>query len=427
MARIETIRFHSHSANVLADRVVWEGTQRGMRINLLPQIFWGDNTPWREANLWAHERAVEDHKGSRTVLAEITALANYAKWLEENKIEWSYFPEKKKDRCLVRYRGHLIDSRENSKLAPSTVSERMRVVISFYRWAKTNGILSVEGPLWRDRTARFVRPNSFGMDRTYAVLTSELAIPNRTTPRSSPEGALMPVSSEDRNAFLGFVRKNTSEEIFLLLSLGFFTGMRLGSLVDLKIKTLENAIPDPRCGDLFRIALGPGARPQVATKFGITGQIYIPRSLLDHVKEYSLGTRRLLREAKAQPEHRELVFLTRFGNPYAQRGSDKSVAVNVEMHMLRKKAVAAGISMAEGFWFHQTRATFGTELARIALKYCNVPEAISIVREALLQRSEEAALHYIRFVEKTPIKIEMANEFTRSFLGVFRAKDIAHE
>jgi integrase len=423
MARIEPIKFSSHSAVIGADGVVWQAEKPGRKVDLLPQIFWADNTPWREANLWAHERAIEDHKEPRTVLAEITALTSYAKWLEANDTDWSHFPERKKNRCLVRYRGHLIESRNKSELAPSTASERMRVVISFYRWAKANEILSVSGPLWRDKTIRFVRPDSFGMDRTFAVLTSELAIPNRITPHAAPEGSLMPVSSVDRNAFLDFVRESASEEIFLLLSLGFFTGMRLGSLVDLKIKTLENALPDPRCGDLFRLTLGPGARPQVATKFGITGQIYIPRTLLEYVKEYAVGTRRLLREAKAKPEHKELVFLTRFGNPYAQRGSNKSVAVNVEMHALRKKAVAAGIAMADGFWFHQTRATFGTELARIALKYCSAPEAISIVREALLQRSEGAALHYIRFVEKTPVKIEMANEFTRSFLGVFSDKE----
>ncbi|EOA02925.1 bacteriophage integrase/recombinase [Herbaspirillum frisingense GSF30] len=80
------------------------------------------------------------------------------------------------------------------------------------------------------------------------------------------------------------------------------------------------------------------------------------------------------------------------------------------------------MEMACTFKFHQTRATFGTELARLALKYANATEAISMVKEALLQRSELSALHYIRFVERTPIKIEIANEFTRSFIGAFEEK-----
>jgi hypothetical protein len=93
------------------------------------------------------------------------------------------------------------------------------------------------------------------------------------------------------------------------------------------------------------------------------------------------------------------------------------------MWSLRRKAFASGIEAAKGFWFHQTRATFGTELARIALRYGNAQEAVALVKEALLHRDESSALHYIRFVEKTPIKIEVANEFTRSFLGIFGNKE----
>jgi integrase len=427
MARMEAVQFQNYAFRIDADRVVWSLEGSVDKVPSLPQIFWKDRGPWREANLWAHERAVEHHKDRSTVLAELTGLYQYAKWLEENNIDWMYFPEKKKERGIFRYRGFLIDGRDKGALAPSTVAERMRVVICFYRWAKANGILSVAWPLWRDKTARFTRPNAFGMERSFAVLSSELSIPNRVTRSDSPEDGLMPVSSIDRNLFLRFARENTSEEIFLLLSLGFFTGMRLGSIVDLKVNTIANALPDPRCNDLFRLELGPGARPPVATKFGVTGHVYIPKSLLDHIREYADGTRRLLREAKALPNDRDLVFLTKYGNPYAQRGVDKSVAVNVAMHSLRKRATAAGIKIAREFWFHQTRATFGTELARMALKFGDPKDAISIVKDALLHRNEESAMHYIRFVEKTPIKVEMANEFTRSFLGAFRVEEKAHE
>jgi hypothetical protein len=425
MARIEVINFQTTSAEVMADKVVWTGDHLHREVFQLPQIFWGDGSPWREANLWAYERAVDCHRDQKTVLAGIAALTGYANWLERNEVDWTFFPEKKRDRCLVRYRGDLIESRDRGQLAPSTVSERMRVVISFYRWAKTSGVLSVAGPLWRDKIARFVRPNAFGMERTYAVLSSELSIPNRTTSSDAPEDGLMPVSSADRNSFLSFAYENASEEIFLFLSLGFFTGMRLGTLADLRTKTLEGALPDPRCSDLYRLHIGPGARPPIATKFGVSGHIYIPLALLERVREYMSGARRLLRESKARPEHKDLVFLTKYGNPYAQRGAQKSVAVNVEMHTLKKKAAVAGLEMARTFKFHQSRATFGTEFARIALEYASPIEAISMVKEALLHRSEASALHYIRFVEKTPVKIELANEFTRSFLGAFKEAQLA--
>lgn len=417
MARLESIKFLPQSPILVGDKIVWTPAQF-RKVDRLPQLFWEDGSPWREANLWLHERAFVDHKNSQTVLACATAVLAYAKWLEQTQTKWWDFPERKKDRCLVRYRGDLIAARDKGQLAPSTTSERMRVVINFYRWLKVQGVLSVDGPLWADRVAQVNWADSFGMKRTLAVLSSELAIPNRSMPCDGPEQGLFPVSTADRDAFLLFAKEHASEELFLFLSLGFFTGMRLGSLADLKLKTLANAVPDQRCKDLFRLSIGPGARPPVATKFGVTGASYIPRVLLERLRGYANSTRRLLRQAKAGPAHGDLVFLTKYGNPYAQRGLDKSVAINVEMWAIKKKASAAGIEMARDFWFHQSRATFGTELARIILKHGSAQEAVAMVMEALLQRNESSALHYIRFVERTPIKIDVANEFTRAFLGV---------
>ena len=117
------------------------------------------------------------------------------------------------------------------------------------------------------------------------------------------------------------------------------------------------------------------------------------------------------------------MFLTRFGNPYAQRGSGKSVAINVEMHYFRKIALANGLQSMRDFRFHQTRCTFATELARIAIGAGGGIHAVAIVKEALLHKHESTALKYIKFVEKTPIKQELANTFTRAFLGIISGQE----
>lgn len=423
MARIESVLFHYPIPSWGDGGVTWLPSAASDRTDRLPQLFWSDGRPWREANLWIHERAILDHKNSATILAGATALLAYAKWLEKTHTQWWDFPERKKDRCLIRYRGDLIAIRNEGQLAPSTVSERMRVVIVFYRWLKANGLLSTTWPLWNDRIVRLKWADNFGMERTMSALSSELSIPNRTETGDGPEQRLMPVSVTDRDIFLRFVKEHASEELFLFLALGFFTGMRLGSLADLRVGTLANAVPDPRCVDLFRITLGPGARPPVATKFGVTGVAYIPRILLEHVTAYSNSTRHLLRQAKADPQNKDLVFLTKYGNRYAERGVNKSVAINVEMWGVKKKAARAGIQMAKNFRFHQSRATFGTELARLALKHCGAQEAVGMVMEALLHRSESSALHYIHFVERSPAKIEVANEFSQAFLGIFSTRE----
>ena len=98
-----------------------------------------------------------------------------------------------------------------------------------------------------------------GFNRTITVKPTDLAIKNRKAPGDRLEDGLLPVSATHREAILDFAKEHASEELFLILTLGFFTGIRLGTLADLKIQTLERAAPDPASPDLYRLAVGPGA------------------------------------------------------------------------------------------------------------------------------------------------------------------------
>lgn len=418
MARLEPVSFIPHRSTLDLGRILWTPVSHGRVINALPQIFWAGGSPWREANLWLMEQAVRRDVDIKTVNAKATSLHAYANWLEKSESKWWDFPVRKEDRCLVRYRGALLDARDSSEIAPSTATQRMRVVVNFYRWLKATRLLSPEWPLWEERTVGIHLTNPFGFERTLTVTTTDLSIPNRARPGERLEDGLLPVSADDRNRILTFAREHASEELFLLLTAGFFTGMRLQTLADLRIETLTSAVPDPADPKLYRLAVGPGASPPVATKFGVSGQIWITESLLTELLDYAYGQRRLLREAKASGNNKNLLFLTRFGNPYAQRGSDKSIAINVEMHNFKKSAVRNGIATMRYFRFHQTRCTFATELASLAISIAGGIHAVAVIKDALLHKNESTALKYIKFIEKTPIKKELANSFTRAFLGI---------
>lgn len=418
MALLEYIRYVPHRVELVDVDIKWTPIPNGKVINDLPQLFWKDFTPWREANLWAQERATTRGVSIKTVQSNFTALHAYANWLEDKKKNWWDFPQKKADRCLVLYRGALIDARDEGKIAPSTASQRMASVVQFYRWLYEKGFLSPDAQLWAERSVVIHVTDWVGFERTILVNSTDLAIPNRPAPGERLEDGLLPVAARDRDAIFTFAKENASEELFLMLTLGFYTGMRLGTVTDLKIQTLERAVPDPASPELYRLAVGPGADPPVHTKFGVTGQVWITKAHLDELQAYAYSVRRLIREAKSAPEHQGLVFLTRFGNPYARRGSDKSSALNVEMHTLRKAGIACGIAVLRDFNFHQTRCTFATELARLAIHVGGAINAIAIVKEALLHKHEATSLKYIRFVEQTPIKVEMGNAFTREFLGL---------
>ncbi|MCT7318659.1 site-specific integrase [Ralstonia sp. CHL-2022] len=422
MARLESVAFEPQHARVRGRGLTWIPAVASDRIDSLPQLFWANGLPWLEANQWFYERAANGTTSIKTVLANASALLGYANWLEETNSKWTDFPQRKANRCLVRFRGALIKARDCGRLAPSTVSARMRAVLAFYRWAIAQGLLSSEWPLWTDHVIGVHIPDPSGLHRSVSITTSDLSIPNRRAPGDCLEDGLLPISASDRDEGLELCRQACSQELFLFLTLGFFSGMRLGSLTDLKVETLTNAVPEPAAPAFLRLALGPAARPRVATKLGVSGSIWIPRILNESLLEYAHSTRRLLREAQAAPADRDLVFLTRYGNRYARRDAEKSPALNVEMHAFRKIAVAHGLQAWTRFRFHQSRVTFATELARIAIDAGGSMFALGIVKEALLHRSEAMTLRYIRFVEKIPVKAHVADDFTRNFLNLVKGK-----
>lgn len=422
MPTLERILYTPHRCGVSDNEVQWTPVGNGSVLPLLTQIVWSNGTPWREPNLWALERATSIDVSLSTVESNMRAMHRFAKWLESSGTGWWEFPPRKADRCLVRFRGHLIDAREAHDIAPNTASQTMASVIQFYRWLHASGLICPEWPMWRAKVVGIHLIDPVGFNRTILVNSTDLAIRNRKAPGERLEDGLLPVSAAHRTAILEFVNENGSEELFLMLSLGFFTGMRLGTLADLKIQTLDRAVPDPASADLFRIAVGPGADPPVHTKGGVTGHIHITGIHLDELRRYYYSTRRLKRQARAVPQHRNLVFLTKSGKPYAQRASDYCAAINVEMHKLRKLAAAAGQDSLRHFKFHQSRCTFATELARLAIAAGGGINALALVREFLLHKREATSLLYIRFVETTPAKEEAANEFTCEFLGVISGR-----
>lgn len=416
MTRLESISLTRSYCTVNNGKVHWL-PHDDRPTDDIPQICWTTGLPWREANLWFFERWSSKDVSLTTVQTQAASLLAYARWLEETSTDWWNFPPRKADRCLVRYRGALCKLRDDGAISPSVATARMRTTIAFYSWMRATGLLSSVWPMWSEKLIGIRLTDSIGFERTITVRTTDLAIPNRKRNQDQLEDGVWPVSAEVQKAVLLLARDECSVELALMLSLGFFTGLRLGSICDLKVETIEHATPDPLDSGRFWLSVGPGACPPVATKFGVTGQVLIPAALRSALLEYCYSVRRLKRQARASVADRSLAFLTRFGNPYAKRGAEKSPSVNVEMHRLRSLARAAAITIGD-FNFHQTRATFATAVADMAIKTAGAINAIALVKDLLLHKHEATSLRYIKFIQKASIKKELANEFTRLFLGL---------
>lgn len=409
VARLDFIRYSSCTASLGdASELVWAG--RIQVIEKLPQIFWTSGMGWLEVNVWALDRAAAGSTDMDTVKRNMKHLLTYARFLERSQDNWRHFPVRKEAQPIRKFRKFLIDEREAGKIKPSTATNCMAAVIQFYRFVLSKGLLGGGPPLWVDRIAVIHLHDSAGFKRTISRLSSELSIPNRMAVGHVLEDGLLPISGEHVTQLLRYTANNESVDFHYMLSVGFFTGARIGSIVTFTVDSIFSAREEALAPGLYRIAVGPGTG--ISTKFSVSGEILIPSALLDDLKAYARSGHRLLREAKADKKSKGLLFLSRTGRPY-------SVAtVNTANFVCRQRAADAGLHELRNFTFHQSRATFGTWLMKLMLDAGGKTNAIRIVRDAMLHRDERTTLGYIKFLENSASKMHAANEFNAAFTGM---------
>lgn len=408
-ARLDFIQYSGFKSSLgESGEFVWAGPLK--TIEKLPQIFWRDGSGWSEANVWALERAAAGEALGDTIKRNLKHLLTYARFLERSEQDWRHFPVRKEDQPVRMFRKFLIDERAAGRIKPSTATNCMAAVIQFYRFVLLKGLINRSQPLWVDRQLVVRIHDSTGFKRTISRLSSELSIPNRAAIGQVLEDGLLPISADHMKQFLQYTANNESIDFHYMLSMGFFTGARIGSIVTIPTAALYSAREDPLSPGLYRITAGPGTG--IATKFSVSGDILIPAALLEDLKAYAKSTHRLLREAKADKRHKQLLFLTRTGKPY-------SVAtVNTANFQCRQRAAATGLHFLRDFTFHQSRATFGTWFMQLMLDSGSKTNAIRVVRDAMLHRDEKTTLGYITFLENSQSKIHAANEFNAAFTGM---------
>jgi integrase len=286
----------------------------------------------------------------------------------------------------------------------------MAAVIQFYRYADANELVGSQVPMWQDRLAVIPLYDSKGFKRTIVRLTSELSIAKRQRIGTVLEDGLLPLRAEHMTALLRYTAEHAVEELHRMLSVGFFTGARVGTIVTLTIASLNTAREDPHTPGIYLLAVGPGTN--IATKFSVRGEIMVPAAVLQDLKRYAFSTRRLLREAKANTKDKKALFLTKSGQPYTVE------TVNRLVYEMRKNPVSVGFYFMSRFKFHQSRATFGTWLMQLLLDAGSKTDAIRIVRDAMLHKDEKTTLGYIKFLENSRAKAHFASEFNAAFTGL---------
>lgn len=409
MARVELVNFQPMRLDrSTPDNLPWVVDDIQPATQALPQIYNECGEPWIEANTYALNK-IEAGKKYKTVLTEMTHLRAYAEWLSNENLDWRHFPLKKKDRCVFRYRGHLINQRDEGKLTPSGTTARMGAILRFYRWAWSAGVIE-RNSLWEDRH-KVIRTHSLvGLQRTFSVTYSELSIPNRRRPGATLEGGLLPLNESSAKTLLAFLKQHNMNELYWMFMIGFCTGARIETIRTLRLSTLDSGYTPSYGTRVQRIPVGPPT--PVLTKFDVSGELFFPTPLISELQNYATSARRLAREAKASNEDRTLLFLTRTGRRYAEN------SFTSQMSKLRNKLLSSGLGEFEFLKFHQSRATFGTQLMKKCLRELKDQRAALVfVRDALLHKDEKTTWKYINFVKQSPLKEKLSDEFFAFYSG----------
>ncbi|WP_240057142.1 hypothetical protein [Paraburkholderia azotifigens] len=231
MARLDYIHYDFYEASLSENgELVWTKQTDKAPIERLPQIYWENHSGWDEVNAWALDRAASGTVDDETVRRTMKHLCRYADFTETEQLDWRHFPVRREHQVLRKFRKHLIEQRDEGTLASSTASNCMSTVIQFYRFADLHNLIGNSAPMWKDRLAVMPYHDTAGFKRTAVRLSSDLSIPNRNPIGLTLEDGLLPLHADHMNQLVAHTAKHETEELHLMLSTGFFTGGRVGSL-----------------------------------------------------------------------------------------------------------------------------------------------------------------------------------------------------
>ncbi|HUD40582.1 MAG TPA: hypothetical protein VMR06_01135 [Dokdonella sp.] len=377
----------------------------------LPVLYFSDGRLWEEAALyltsWARDIA-EDQAGAdlQSVQSSAWQLRAYLEFCEEKSLDPMKFGKRRYEKPTYLFKGRLIQQRDGKatrddgsklkQLAASTVSNRIAAIARFFLWLIDTGAAQFQHPPCKVKHITIQTRTAHGLRRSIQVRTTDLAIRYRAADRNSVEGGLKPVSRAMRDEILGAARKHCSIEFALMLELGFLSGPRIQTICDLKCATLENA-RRRRTETLLMLPVGP--KHGVATKGGVNYELQVPLDLLERLREYAVSPRRALRVAKASEVDCDVLFLNRFGKRYNRRGADESTSIAQDMARLRR--ATKGVLDLANFYFHCSRATFGTTIVNAGLRAgVSLDRILSRLKTLMGHKDARVSLGYVHFVEK---------------------------
>lgn len=363
-----------------------------------PLIYGEDGAMWEEANAYLASRlrlVWSKELDIRTVESDAKHLRAYLAYCESFSVHPMQFGFRRQDKPTYGFRSYVIDQKKRRVLAPSTASARMNAIKQFFAWTLKYSILPTSAQPYIETATHAQIQDRAGFSRRIAVATSDLSIRKSSRDRLSLERGLMPVSRSMRDELIAAGYTHSSPEFALMLDLGFRSGMRIETICGLTIESLAKARRN-ESGDTYYINVGPAYG--VPTKQGVNYSPQVPRDLFARLQQYETSVRRLKRAAEATTESKRLLFLNRWSRPYvdlARQGANP-----ISQLLKRLKLCLPHLDLRQ-FYFHCTRATFGTVVVLAGLAAGERKDRIvRRLMELLGHRHASSSFRYIAFIEE---------------------------
>lgn len=411
-----------------------------------PVIIQGDGTPWEIGNLYlVHHLLSSPNYESRSYRSRADHLLDYLRFLEDEDLDFLYFPENDLLKVTYRYRRRLADQIIAGEIKRGNGRARINAVVGFYKALMKNGLVSESD--FKHQPFEVVKKyihieSNFGLSKLLSVESHNLAISapkQQQAPGYINDGGLLRPLGVDEQEKVLVALLSSSREYQLIFYIALFTGARIQTICTIRVRHIWKALDGD--GDL-RMPIGAGTG--VDTKSGRQMTLKVPGWLVQDLRVYSRSMEAIKRREKSfyGDVDDNYLFLANTGSEYY---TSKKEILDRGRAGLGEQEIDRGYgSIREGatirqyitdtilprirsvdseflkFRFHDLRATFGMNLLEDELEQRGeggTMAAVECVQQRMGHSDKRVTLQYLNY--KTDMK-RKANIMSRYEARLFK-------
>lgn len=338
-----------------------------------PIVVAADGAPWLEACLFLTNKIYDEKLHVRTCVSLAKDLALFLRYLDEENLNFRFFPSEQYKRVTYRYRAYLKLRIGSGEITIKTAKKKISSVISFYKWLKEQSILIPDNDPWKEKQVLIHLDSGVSRASYKKVTTTDLAFKGADPVDISlitDGGKLRPLMDEQQIKLLEELYRLGNSEMWYAHILALFSGARIQTVLTMRAEYVDKCKLGPN--NCAHIKVGPGTG--VDTKFNKRYVLQVPWEVVESLRIYLKSEKYKKRMGMSSGERfkgKEYLFLNNRGEPYYR--SDQDPGYDVKIYASEGAAIRQYIcdrvrptleinGEAFSYKFHDLRATFAMNL-----------------------------------------------------------------